>query len=458
VQLIDVETDEHLWAEVYDRELTAENFFAIQREMATSIAEALQATLSDQEVDQLSRVPTQNTRAWDFYLSGAEYERRREHSLALQQYERAVEEDSEFALGWAAISSRHSFLYFFGTDRTESRLAQALEAVERAFQLSLNLPQAHFAKGDYYRFGVLDFDRALEEYAIAERGMPGNAALYGARAGLQRRVGEWDESLVNYERAIELDPRNIDLRVLLTRTYQALRNYEQAEHTIELALEIAPDSATLYGTKVGIPVFRDGDFTLFKAAIENPPIASPKYWLANGQWYAALYDRDYARALALLDSWEFDVVPGRPSEYVPKTSMYGVTYQLAGESELAEQQFEMAREQLEAALDANPEDPRLYNALGTVLAGLGENEAAVRMARQAIDATSSDTYSHFNYQMDAILVFAAADDSDAAIEELDAYLGAPGNYSIEGLLPDPRLDPIRDDPRFQALVDKYSRQ
>ena len=128
VQLIDVATDEHLWAEIYDRELTAGNTFAILREMATSIADALQATLSPQEVVQLDKVPTQNTQAWDFYLSGAEYARRREASLALQQYERAVEEDPEFALAWTAISRRHSASFL--RERTESRLALAIEAVD----------------------------------------------------------------------------------------------------------------------------------------------------------------------------------------------------------------------------------------------------------------------------------------------------------------------------------------
>jgi serine/threonine-protein kinase len=330
--------------------------------------------------------------------------------------------------------------------------------VERALEVSPGLPHAHLAMGDYYLWGFEDYDSALEEYAIAKQGMPGSAELYRAFGNLYRRVGEWDESVVNWERAVELDPRSINHRVQLARTYIALRNYQQAEHTIDRALEIAPDNATLYGTKVWIPVYRGGDFALFKAAIENPPMEVPKDWQADSRWLAALYDRDYATALALLDSWEFDVVPGGPWEYVPKTSMYGVTYQLAGESELAEQHFQAAREQLEAAFEANPEDPRFLNALGRVLAGLGQNEEAVSMARQAIDATSGDTFLGSNVRLDAILVFAAAGDSDAAIEELDTYLAAPGFWSIEGLLPDPRLDPIRDDPRFQALVDKYSRQ
>jgi len=312
--------------------------------------------------------------------------------------------------------------------------------------------------GDYYWQGFRDFDSALEEYTIAKLGMPGNAELYGALADLYRRVGEWDESLANYERAIELDPRNINYRLQLVRTYAPLRDYQQAEQAIERALEIAPDNPALYADKSRIPAFRDGDYSLYKAVIENPPIALPNDWDAINVWQGALNNRDYAAALSHLDDWEFDTYTAAPWRYIPKASLYGVTYQLAGERELAEQQFRLAREQLETALRADSEDPRIYNALGTVLAGLGESEEAVRLARRAIDATSSDTFARPNYQLDAIFVFAMADDIDAAIEELDAYLGVPGWWSIEGLLPDPRLDPIRDDLRFQALVEKYRRR
>jgi len=136
-----VETDEHLWAQVYNSKLTAENIFAIQREMATSIAEALQATILPQEVARLNEVPTQNLRAYNFYLSGNDYLRGTDnltvYSLAAQQYERAVAEDPEFALAWAALSRAHSGVYFFRVDPTESRLELAREAVERAFDVTV---------------------------------------------------------------------------------------------------------------------------------------------------------------------------------------------------------------------------------------------------------------------------------------------------------------------------------
>jgi len=152
-----VETDEHLWAQVYNSKLTAENIFAIQREMATSIAEALQATILPQEVARLNEVPTQNLRAYNFYLSGNDYLRGTDnltvYSLAAQQYERAVAEDPEFALAWAALSRAHSGVYFFRVDPTESRLELAREAVERAFDVSVTGVNVMHVRGKSKRMG-----------------------------------------------------------------------------------------------------------------------------------------------------------------------------------------------------------------------------------------------------------------------------------------------------------------
>ncbi len=451
VQLIDAQTDKHLWAETYDRQLTAQNVFAIQSEMATSIAGALQATLSPQEVARLNEVPTQSTRAYDFYLIGNDYFRRPDDPtslpLALQMYERAGEEDPEFAPAFAAVSHAHSRFYWIGLDRTDSRLELAAEALQRAFDLAPDLPEAHLAAGEYYYRGFRDYDRALEEYLIAERGMPGSAELAVARAEIYRRLGQWDQALANWEQAIDLDPRNPLLFFQHAYTSVAFRDYAQAELYVNRTLEIGPDAPNAASLKANIPLYRDGDHPTL--------LIEGRFW----SWLAAIYKRDYGAELEYLDQWEIEIHSGG-FFYIPKASLYGVTYQLAGQPELAEPHFQAARTQVEEALAANAEDPRLYIALGEVLAGLGERESAVRAARQAIalQPTSIDAIDGPNIQLDGIIrVFMPAGDYDAAIEELDAYLAAPGMWSIEGLLPDPRLDPIRDDPRFQALVEKYKR-
>ena len=464
-QLIDAETDEHLWAEIYDRELTAQNIFAIQSEIATSIAEELQATLSPQEVARLNELPTDSTRAYEFYLSGNEYARRTDSRtfrlLAIQMFQRAVAEDPEFALAWSALSRTHIWVYFQGIDHAEMRRTLALEAVERALALEPDLPEAHLAMGYYYYQGFRDYDGALREFGIAERGMPGTLQSFLARAVIHRRLGQWDAALQNFERALTLDPRRPFADHL--RTYIHLREYMQAEQGLQHLLEIAPDNPSANREMVRIPLFRDGEIAPAKEAVENSSrelTDRDRNWFG---WIVALYERDYDTATELLGNLESDVLLEEGARYLTKASASGVTYQLAGSLELAEQAFQAARAQIEAMFEATPDedDARLYVALGEVLAGLGEPEEAAQMARRAMDTlpTSKDPYVGPHVQLGAIIrVLVPAGDHDAALHELDAYLSAPGYWSIEGLLPDPRLDPIRDDPRFQALVEKYSRQ
>ncbi len=456
VQLIDAETDEHLWAETYDRELTAENIFAIRSEMAISIAEALQTVLTPQEIAQLSEVPTQNSRAHDFYLIGNEYYDRNDLPLAEQMYARAVEEDSEFALAWAALSIVHSRIYT-DDERTDLRRRMAFEAVQAAFELVPDLPEAHFALGMYYYRGFKDYDRALQEFGIAEPGMPGNWALVMSQAFVERRADQWDEALGSLERAIELDPRNVTPRFFKAQTYMAVREYEQADEYLARVLELAPDHALAHRAKVLIPLHRDGDVASAKALLARPfvPHGNGYYWL---RWLTSLYDRDYGAAIEYLGGLDDSV--SLFDAYYARASLYGVTYQLTGAMDLARAYFQTARSQIENMLKSSPDDAYLHIALGEVLAGLGEHESAVNVARHGMEllSVSSDTLTGPVVQLGAVVrVFVSAQDHEAAIEELDAYLDVPGGWSIEGLLPDPRLDPIRDDPRFLALVEKYSR-
>ena len=463
VQLIDAETDKHLWAQLYDRELTPQNIFRIQSEMATAVAESLQATLSPEDVSRLNDVPTHNMRAYDFYLRGNSYirrnNRRRFLPLATQMYDKAVQEDPGFVLGWAMLSRAHSVMYLYAVDRSDGRLRRARDAVERAFSLQPGAPEAHLAMGYYHFIGSRDNENALKDFAIAGQSMPGDMELFRARGLIYRRMGEWQQALTNLEQAIDLDPRNPELLYQAGLTYLNLRKYVEAERYFDLALEVAPDDRANHFAKVQMPLFRDGDVTRLDAAAENPPIGLDSV-VPGLMWKVAIYQRDYDKALDHLNGWGAKI-SAKQAFYIPKSSYYGVTYQLASEPELAKREFQSARAQLETAINKDSEDVRLYVSLGEAMAGLGEPQGAVALARQAMEGmpTSKDAMIGPYYQVDSVVrVLVPAGDYDAAIDVLDAYLSAPGHWSIEGLLPDPRLDPIRDDPRFHALVEKHRRR
>lgn len=426
VQLIDVESDEHLWAESYDRELAAQNLFAIQSDIATSIARALQAIISPEELARLSEVPTVNTLAYNHYLIGNKYLRgvnnRNVFSNAAQSFQRAVDEDPEFALAWALLSRAHSAVYFF-VDHSESRRELARQAIDRAIELDPNLPEAHYAMG-YYQYHCLDdTDAALREWDIAEQDMSGDSRLYLARSYVYRRIGEFERAVNSQNQAIELDPRNIEQLFIQWHTYSHLRDYAHAALFAGRIIEIAPDRPIGYNLRSYLPVWRDGDFSAGRTILESMPIEFSSHWF---NWAAAFYERDYDAALDVLDGWKVEV-DDRQTSFTPLSTYYGSTYQLAGMPDLAEKQFRAAHDLIQSKLKQKGQDPRLLIALGEVLAAQGQAGTAIMSARRAMEIlpTSEDAIAGTALQMSAILIYVVAGDYDAAIWELDAYLAAP---------------------------------
>lgn len=465
VQLINAETDEHLWAEIYDRELTTANIFAMQSEMARSIADALKATLTPQEVARLNELPTGSTRAYDFYLSALQYneitDRRNNLPLAIQQLERAIGEDPGFALAYASLSKFHAYMYWLGFDIAEARKIASLSAAVQALELQPDLPEAHLAMA-YYRYRIeKDFDEAWRELEIAAPGLPGDITVAVLRANINKRIGRWDEALADAARVIELDPRNAQALINSAVVNCNYRNYAECERIYDRVLEIAPDSETARVLKALVYWLRDGDMSLFQAYADDPRVDDPAKSVRG--WSAAYYARDTELALQYLADWgqDYDIGIGGES-YTPKSTYYGRTYAAAGQQQLARAQFEAGRAEIENMVTTHPDDFRFHVALAEILAGIGDREGALRAAEMAMNVMppTKDAVEGRMVQLQIFRdVFAVLRDGDRMIPALDDFLGNPGgNLSIEGLLPDPRLDFIRDDPRFLALVEKYRRR
>jgi len=430
VQLIDAESDEHLWAERYDRELTAQNLFAIQSEIVAAVAGALQVILSPEELARFDNVPTVNMRAYNLYLIGDHYLRGTDnltvYADAAQSFQSAVDEDPDFALAWAALSRAHSGIYFF-VDHAEARRELAREAVERAFELQPDLAEAHFAMGYYYYHGFRDDENALQEWALAEQGMLGDSRLHLARGYLYRRMGNFEQSLVSLDRAIELDPRNIEQLEVQAISYALLHDYARAESFFDRIIEIAPDRPLGYRNKARISLWRDGDVSSMNAILESAPMEVRALQIT---WTAALYERSYEAALTALDNWEMETVD-TAWIYRPKASYYGVTHELAEEPELAAQQFRAARKEVDQALENRPDDPRVIIALAEILARQGERELAANLARRAMELlpTSKDALAGPPLHLNAIMVLIAAGDYGAT-SMIRSYVNVAPDVSI----------------------------
>ena len=246
VQLINAQTDSHLWAETYDRKLT--DIFGVESEIAKGIAESLQAKLTGREEQALAVKPTNNPEAYDAYLRGLAFEARSNYSSdallkAIGFYERAVQLDPNFALAWARLSRAHALLYFNRGDTTAARRDAAKDALENAQKLQPNSPETLLALG-YYQYWVLrDYGLAKTTFERVSKMLPGNSEVPYALGAIARREGHWDESIAYCEQALALDPRNMELLTEAAWTYAMLRQFPAALKLYDRALDILPNDS-----------------------------------------------------------------------------------------------------------------------------------------------------------------------------------------------------------------------
>jgi len=455
-RLIDTTTGEHLWAEVYDRELTTENVFAIQSEMATSIASALRASLTPDDLERLARVPTRNAKAHSHYLVGID--RLREgnnttaHSRAAEAFEAAVAEDPDFALAWAALAHAYSAMYFF-VDHTEARREMARNAVDRASAIDADLPETHLARGYYYYQCAGEFAHALEEWEIAERGTPGDSRVHMARAYLYRHIGNYREAAKNLELATALDPRNVENLVVQFETLGYLHEYDEALRYADRVIAIGPDRPQGYVQKYVVSLWRSGDGAAALEALDSGP---REFAVPHLRWAAYLYERDYEAALHVLTKYDLKTLDQR-ALYRPKDWYFGVTHELLGNADLAASHYRAAREEAERALARRPQDARVMISLADILARQGAHDDAADLAARGLDAIpeSVPMPQRYSVHLNAIRALTAAHDYDRGIVELERFLEKPNPWSLTGLLLDPRLEALGTDPRVRALAHKY---
>src|SRR6195256_1736248 len=256
VQLIDANSDEHIWASDYDRDVT--DVFAIQTDLAQKITEALQAKLSPAEKSRMERKPTENGEAYLAFVQAHNLSCAVEDLEKLKQseqlYARAIELDPNFALALARYSQLQSW-FFHSVEPTRERRQKARALAEQALQLQPDLPEAHLAMGFSYYYGDNNYDAALKEFEIAQRGLPNDSEVYLSIGAIQRRQGKWAESTANMEKAVSLNPKDIWPLQNLAFNYQMLRNFTKANQTIDRALALDPKAPGPWEVKSKLAIF-----------------------------------------------------------------------------------------------------------------------------------------------------------------------------------------------------------
>ncbi len=460
VQLIDANNDEHIWAEDYDRDLT--DVFAIQTDLAQKIASALRAKLSPNEKARLDRRPTQNPDAYLLFLQAHDYASQREMfrdtSLKAEPlFEQAIKLDPNFALAFAGLSMVESWLYHT-SDPVPARREKARLNADEALRLQPDLPEGHLALGFSYYYGDRNYERALAEFDISKRGLPNESQAYLAIGSIQRRQGKWAESNASLEKAATLDPKNTNVLMNLCYSYMGQRDFEAADKTVDRLIATSPQSFQARGLKGFVALQLKGDLSAAEKVFSSMPSETDPGLMTLARVWILRLKRNFPEALQVLHQFRGETLHNTSTAPSPKAFLEGELYLLQGDEAKARTALEHARVVSEELLSAAPEDPARHGQHGVILAALGQKQEAIAEGKRAVELLPESEDAFDGPQMAAPLaqIYAWTGEFDEAFRLLDHLLVVPNGLTVPMLKLDPTWDALRKDPRFQALIDKYS--
>jgi TolB-like protein/Tfp pilus assembly protein PilF len=463
VQLIDANTDEHVWANDYDRDVT--DVFAIQSDLAREIANALQAKLSPAEKSQMTLKPTENGEAYLAFVQAHDlscaYEDLGKLKQSAQLYQRAIDLDPNFALALARYSQLESWM-LRTHEATSDHREKARSLAERALQLQPDLPEAHLALGFSYYYGDNNYDAALREFEIAQRGLPNESEVYLAIGAIQRRQGKWAESTANLEKSASLNPKDTWPLQNLTYNYAMQRNFDAANKTMDRALELNPNGIGLWEVKVKLALAEKTDFSVSEQTLEKvkslPMSNEERLTIVSAQADLLLFQRKYQQVLQLAESVPDDSLAAIPASLAGKYFAIGIAQKGLRDDAAARTAFLKAKGILEQQVKQKPDDSDLHVQLAKLLAWLGEKDAAIAEAQRAMDLRpeSKDAFEGPRITEEVAQIYTILGNNARAIELLDGLLSRATGVTLQSLKMNPAWDPLRNDPGFQALLAKYA--
>jgi TolB-like protein len=462
-QLIDARNDTHLWAQTYDRDLS--DVFAIQSEIAKTIADQLQAKLSPQEKSAIQRPPTSDIAAFDLYtrarnlwLTAWGSSTGKDDLLqAADLLNQAVARDPSFFDAWCQLAVTEVTIYFLDWDHTPVRLTKAEVAVQTAARLRPDAGETHLALGRLRYFGYLDYKGALAELELARRSIPNDPWVVLLKGYIERRQGRWDESIRDQQRGTELDPRNTLALQQLATTYEAMRRYADAKAVLARALAFDPNDAITRAYHAFVDFEWKADTRPLQQVIASiratnaaavPTIAT--FWLL-----CALAERDAVAARdALMASGANPINGISENIHFSQPFMEGLIARSMHDEEKARAAFTTARTQQEKTIQAQADYAPAVCMLGLIDAALGQKEEALREGQRAVDLLplEKDAFGGMEIVKYFSVTAAWAGNKDLACRQLVIATSQPSALSYGQLKLLPFWDALHSDPRFEKIV------
>jgi len=462
-QLVDARTNEDIWADEYDRDLN--DVFAIETEVAQSIANRLRAKITARERAAIQERPTKDLAAYDFYvraipaIAAADSDTKpKEIFQTVDLLNQAINRDPDFLLAYYWLAKSHDWLYFMN-DHTPARLALAKGAIDSAFHLNPNSGEAHLALALHLYWGYFDYDHARAELAIAQRTLPNNPRVYEVSALIDRRQGRWADAVRNMERASELDPRNVFFALNVAGFNFGSRPlpYEKTKKALDRVLALKPKFLDVrIDAGGGLEMHWRGDTRHWHATIEKilaeEPESANDPAMKQQRVQLALFERDFDAAGRILaavsqeQDWGGDFT---------RDFFVGVVARATGDVIGAQTAFTAARaQQQEKDRVASPADPWPLSRLGIIDAALGRKETALREGRQAVELMpiAKDRTDGVGVAQNLAWIYAWTGERDLALEQLETVAKLEGGPTYGELRLNPVWDSLRGDPRFEKIV------
>ena len=454
-QLIRAATDEHVWANNYDRDLS--DVFAIQAELSKSIAGALQAVLSPATTALLERKPTENPAAYDAYLRARQMDRSASYFDARDMVvllRRAVELDPRFAAAWAELATKEAFV-FFKTVQTPAQLALAQTAIDRAVQLTPDDPAVIEGRGNFFYYGHRDYARATEQFLRLAQLRPNDAAVYALLARIQRRQGRMADGMPNFRRAADLDPQTQVYATDLLGCLVGCRQYAEAETRGRQFMQAHPGH--LFGA------FNHAQAQLAASGVTDylrtlPALTVPQSDRAEHLFVQLLISRmaaNWPEAIRL-DRLQRYFDGDQDTPRFLQDVLAAATFAEAGDLPACRARATEALTAMNALLVEQPLNHQLWAALSLAHGMLGAHDEAIRCGAKARELLpeSKDAMSGAAISGLVASALAYAGEKDRALAEFERLLHVPfgTNALLDRGIWIGSWKPLRDDPRFQKLI------